>query len=227
MPRPKTETRIIVFAKAPEPGAVKTRLVPPLDSEAAAALHARLTKRALATARAASLGPLELACAPDTGHPFFRHCAGHYGAALAPQGDGDLGARMLEASRRGLAAGTPVILIGCDCPALTPAHLRAAARTLEGGVDCVLGPAEDGGYVLIGLARADASLFREIAWGGPAVLAATRERLAALAWRWEALETLWDVDRPADYERLLASGLMDGPKPPASPPARRFVWPPE
>jgi uncharacterized protein len=217
----------MVFAKAPQPGSVKTRLIPLLGAEGAAALHARLTKRALATARAAAVGPVELACAPDTAHPFFRHCAEHYGAALAPQGEGDLGARMLAASERGLAAGTPVILIGCDCPALTPAHLRAAARALGEGVHAVLAPAEDGGYVLIGLARTDAALFRDIDWGEAGVMAATRHRLAALGWRWQALETLWDVDRPADYERLIASGLMESPKPPAHATGSSFVWPPE
>ena len=227
MPRTRTETRVIVFAKAPEPGTVKTRLVPPLDGEAAAALHARLTKRALATARAAALGPVELACAPDIEHPFFRHCAECFGASLSAQGDGDLGARMFAASRRGLAAGTPVIFIGCDCPALTAAHLRAAARALDAGNDCALVPAEDGGYVLIGLARTDAALFHGIAWGSDGVMAATRQRLETLGWRWQALETLWDVDRPADYERLLASGLMDHPQPTASTPAKSLAWPPE
>jgi len=208
MPRTGTETRIVVFAKAPEPGAVKTRLIPPLDAEGAAALHARLVKCALATARTAAVGTIELACAPDTDHSFFRYCGARYGAALEPQGAGDLGARMLTATRRVLAAGTPVILIGCDCPALTHEHLRAAARALRQGLDAVVAPAEDGGYVLIGLARAHGALFRGIAWGGAQVMADTRRRLDALGWCWSELETLWDVDRPQDYERLIASGML-------------------
>ncbi len=227
MPRTGTETRVVVFAKAPEPGAVKTRLIPPLTADGAAALHARLTKRALATVRTAAVGTIELACAPDTDHPFFRYCSARYGAALAAQGGGDLGARMLAAARRALAAGTPVILIGCDCPGLTPEHLRAAARALRQGQDAVVAPAEDGGYVLIGLAHHEDSLFRDIAWGGAQVMADTRRRLDALGWRWTELDTLWDVDRPRDYERLVASGMLETVHAAAEHPVNKFVWPPE
>src|SRR5690606_33118868 len=74
--------RVVIFAKAPEPGAVKTRLVPAIGEEAAAALHARLVKRALSTARRAGVGPVELACDPSTDHPFFRFCAARYGVSL-------------------------------------------------------------------------------------------------------------------------------------------------
>ena len=68
---------------------------------------------------------------------------------------------------------------------------------------------EDGGYVLIGLTRCDARLFEGIAWGGSSVVAETRARLRALGWTWRELDTLWDVDRPEDYERLISSGLLD------------------
>jgi rSAM/selenodomain-associated transferase 1 len=193
----------MVFAKAPQPGSVKTRLIPRLGAEGAAALHVRLVKRALATARAAALGRLELHCAPDTADPFFRFCGGHYGAVLAPQAEGELGARMLAAFEAALAAHARVLLIGSDCPALTARHLRQAERALRDGNDAVLAPSEDGGYALIGLTRCDARLFDGIAWGGTTVMAETRTRLAALGWRWRELETLWDVDRPEDYTRLM------------------------
>jgi uncharacterized protein len=71
-------------------------------------------------------------------------------------------------------------------------------------------PAEDGGYALIGLSRNDARVFEGINWGGTEVMAQTRERLRGLGWRWHELDTLWDVDRPADYQRLLQSGLLRG-----------------
>lgn len=209
---------VIVFAKAPEPGSVKTRLVPLLGADGAAALHARLVERALATAHAAAIGAVELACAPDAEHPFFRLCGEHYGAALARQSGGDLGARMHEACSRALARAASVLLIGADCPALTPAHLREARRALAEDREAVLAPAEDGGYVLIGLTRCDARLFDGIAWGGSRVMAETRRRLAALAWNWVELDTLWDVDRPEDYERLIASGLLDSGFPTTTPP---------
>ena len=94
------------------------------------------------------------------------------------------------------------MVIGSDCPELRPADLARAARLLAGGCDVVLAPAEDGGYVLIGARRVSARLFRDIAWGGPAVYETTVERLGALGYRWRALRRLWDVDRPEDLERL-------------------------
>jgi rSAM/selenodomain-associated transferase 1 len=195
-------TPVLVFAKAPVAGEAKTRLIPALGAAGAAALHERLVDRALATAVAAAVGPVELCCTPDDPHPALAALARMHGASLAAQGAGDLGARMNAAFRRALAGAPAAIVIGCDCPALTPEHLRAAAAALAGGVDAVLAPAEDGGYVLIGLARGAPSLFERIAWGGPTVMAETRARLAALGLRWQELATLWDVDRPADLDRL-------------------------
>ncbi|HXF66810.1 MAG TPA: TIGR04282 family arsenosugar biosynthesis glycosyltransferase [Burkholderiales bacterium] len=197
-------TAIMVFAKAPRPGEVKTRLIPLIGAEGAAALHARLVKRALATARSAGFTDVELHCAPDTGDPFFRFCARHYRVALRAQPEGDLGRRMLGAFEAALARRARALLMGSDCPALGARHLLGAERALREGCDAVLCPAEDGGYVLIGLARCDARLFDGIAWGGAGVMTETRARLAALGWRWRELETLWDVDRPEDYHRLAA-----------------------
>lgn len=193
---------VVVFARAPVPGEAKTRLIPRLGARGAAQLHATLVEHALATARAAKIGGVELCCAPDTAHPFFAACAERYGAALTAQAKGDLGARMLSAFVRIAPGGGPMLLIGSDCPALTPGHLREAAAALSAGRDAVLGPAEDGGYVLIGLARVSPSVFDGIGWGGPDVLRDTRSRLAELRWRWHELAELWDVDRPADLARL-------------------------
>ena len=200
---------VVVFARAPRPGAVKTRLVPPLAPEEAAALHARLVKRTLETARAASYRRIELHGTPDIDDPFFRFCAGHFGAALVAQSGADLGARMLAAFESALADCPRVLLLGSDCPALTARHLRQADRALRDGADAVFVPCEDGGYALIGLKRVDPRLFEGVAWGGASVMEDTRARLQQMRWRWRELETLWDVDRPEDYERLLASGLLD------------------
>jgi rSAM/selenodomain-associated transferase 1 len=199
---------VIVFARAARPGAVKTRLIPLLGPEGSAALHARMVKHSLATARKAALGAVELHCAPDCDDDFFRFCGSRYDAELRAQVDGDLGARMAAAASRALAVHARVLLIGADCPALTARHLREACQALLGGADAVLVPAEDGGYVLMGLSRFDARLFEEIAWGTDSVLQETRGRLRALGWRWHELEPLWDVDRPEDYERLMESGLL-------------------
>jgi rSAM/selenodomain-associated transferase 1 len=203
------DTAVVVFARAPRPGLVKTRLIPRLGAEGAAALSARLVKRTLETARAAGFCRIELHGAPDCDDPFFRFCAGHYGVTLVPQAPGDLGARMLAAFEAVLAAHARVLLVGSDCPALTSRHLRQAERALRDGAEAVLAPCEDGGYALIGLRRVDARLFEGMAWGADSVAADTRARLAELGWRWHELETLWDVDRPEDYARLVASGLLD------------------
>ena len=184
---------IVVFAKAPAPGHAKTRLIPSLGAWGAARLQARLTAAALRTARAARCGPVEL-------HVTARHAL-FDGDVQIQRGD-DLGERMYRAMARGLRRHRAVILIGTDCPALRPADLRRAARLLAGACDAVLAPAEDGGYALIGLKRAKREFFEGIAWGSPNVYADTVKKLAG--YRWRALRTLWDVDRPEDLERLRA-----------------------
>ena len=201
-------TAVIVFAKAARPGAVKTRLIPLLGEEGAAALHVKLVRRTLDTLRAASLKGAQLHCTPGTDDPFFWFCSGHYGVTLHEQAGGDLGGRMLVALKNALVDHAGALLIGTDCPALTARHLRQAEQSLREGNDAVFVPCEDGGYALVGLKRADATLFDGIAWGGEEVMAKTRARLEQLAWRWRELETLWDVDRPGDYDRLVQSGLI-------------------
>lgn len=194
---------VLVFARAPVAGAAKTRLAPRLGAVGAARLHALLVEHAIETALSARLGRVELCCAPDASHPFFAQCAERFGVALAAQAGGDLGARMYAALVR-VATRGGALLIGSDCPALTPAYLRAAAAVLAGGEDAVFGPAEDGGYVLVGVQRGVPALFDGIDWGTPCVMTETRARLRALRWRWQELALLWDVDRPQDLERLAA-----------------------
>jgi len=202
-------TTVIIFAKAPRPGEVKTRLISLLGAEGAAALHVRLVRHALETARKAAPRASELHCTPDTADPFFRLCAGEYGISTRPQAGDGLGTRMLAALGEALKRHAHVLLIGSDCPALTPQHLQQAERALLDGADAVFVPCEDGGYALIGLARVDARLFDGIAWGSDSVMEETRARLKQLGWNWRELETLWDVDRPEDYQRLMDSGLLD------------------
>jgi uncharacterized protein len=194
------ECRVLVFAKTPQPGKAKTRLIPAIGAAGAAALHARLVRHTLSTACAAAVGPVRLWCSPSTRHPFFAQCAADFDVGLHPQEGDNLGARMAHALSQSLAQG-PAILIGSDCPTLTPAHLRIAAAALPEN-DAVLVPAEDGGYVLIGLSRFDASLFQGIPWSTADVAAKTRARFASLGWRWRELCPLADVDRPEDLASL-------------------------
>lgn len=203
--RTGAEPALIVFARAPEPGRVKTRLAPLLGAGGAARLHARMVVKTLRTARAAGVGTIELHGAPRIGDAFFGDMRRRFGVALRSQGRGDVGERMRRAFKRALRRHPYVVLIGSDCPALRPADLRAALRALRAGADAVLSPAEDGGYPLIGLRRVSRRLFDGVAWGSGRVLAQTRRRLAGLGWRWKELRTLWDVDRPEDVRRLRRS----------------------
>ena len=201
--------RVAVFARAPVPGRVKTRLAPRLGAEGAARLHASLVRRALATALEARIGPVELWCSPDSADPFFAQCHDELHVALYEQQGDDLGERMAHAFERALADGSALIVIGSDCPALTPADLVAARDALR-SADAAITPAEDGGYVLIALKRPVEPLFQSMAWGTAEVMAQTRERLAKAGVAAVELATRWDVDRPADYDRLVREGLLPG-----------------
>ncbi len=192
------DARVLVFAKAPVPGEVKTRLIPSLGEQGAAELHARLTLRTLDMVMQANVAPVELWCSPDNQHPFFR-------ALTMPQqiqSGQNLGARMAHAVSSALVRSRFVILVGTDCPAMSGDYLRDAAARLAQGADAVIGPAEDGGYVLIGLSRDDARLFENVPWGTAGVVQATRDRLEESGFHWHELPCLWDVDRAEDVNRM-------------------------
>ena len=198
-------TRIILFAKAPIAGRVKTRLIPALGAEGAAELARRMLGHALSIADAAAVGSLELCASPAPSHPDWQNIPLPTGCETSDQGDGDLGVRMARAAQRGLARGQNVLLIGADCPALTVQHLCAAAAALhdhEHSHDAVLLPAWDGGYLLLGLKTHAASLFEDMPWSTAQVAELTLARMAALGWRIAVLDTLPDIDRPEDLIHL-------------------------
>ena len=189
-------TRIVIFAKAPVPGSVKTRLIPALGEDGAAELAQRMLADTVAHALAAGLGPPELCATP---HPDDPAWAGHLpaGVKLSDQGPGDLGQRLAAAAKRVIDGGERILLIGTDCPALDARRLQEAAAQLDRH-DAVIHPALDGGYVLLGLKRTDTSIFGDIAWSTRTVAATTIARIAALGWSLYVGETLQDVDEPAD-----------------------------
>jgi hypothetical protein len=195
---PNNSAAIAILAKAPIPGLTKTRLIPSIGAHAAAVLQERLTERAIERAAEADIGPVTLWCAPDFTHPSFQDLSARFPLVLKQQPDGDLGARMLGA----IAANNgPTLVIGTDCPALTPAHLHDAALAIE-DADIVLIPAEDGGYVLIGTRTAQEELFSGIAWGTSSVLAETRARASSLGLKIIEFPALWDIDTEADLARF-------------------------
>jgi len=200
---PRAPAAVAVMAKAPVPGLAKTRLIPLLGANGAARAQRGFALQTLATVRAASTGPLTLWCAPGTGHRFFRALRLRHGVVCLPQPPGDLGQRMATAMATHFAANPhmPWLVVGTDCPALTPAHVQQAADALQTH-DAVLIPAEDGGYVLLGLRRPLASVFERIDWSTERVFEQTRERLHQAGATWVELPALWDVDEPADWQRL-------------------------
>lgn len=211
----RSGTAIIVFAKAPVAGQVKTRLAPALGAEGAAALAGRMLAHALAAACAAGARTVELCTAPDGArHTAFdalraTHRALHHTA----QGPGDLGERMARALGRALATHERALLLGTDAPALDAGHLARAEAALCAGHDAVLVPALDGGYVLVGLADAAAlpTLFTGIAWSTAEVMPATRRRAQAAGLRVAELAPVADIDVPADLVHLPAGWLEDPP----------------
>ncbi len=204
--RGRLQARILIFAKAPVPGRVKTRLIPALGAEGAAALASHLLFHALAQALEADLGPVELCASPAPDHPDWRPwlpALRQWGPRLgwSDQGEGDLGARMARPAMGYLAAGERVLLMGTDCPALSCQHLRQAATMLDEHQAALI-PARDGGYVLLGLRTFHPSLFTAMPWSSPDVTNLTLERLGHLNWRVWVGEALADIDVPADLDLL-------------------------
>ena len=206
--RPPEPVRLAVFAKAPIPGEVKTRLNGILGPEGSAALHAGLVRHALSTAVASRVGPVELHCSPDEHHDFFLRCAETFRVPLVAQQGKDLGERLHRAFESAFSSGSALIVIGSDCPVLRAENLREASAALR-VKRAVIIPAEDGGYVLIGLAARVEGLFAGVDWGTDAVLRQTRGRFADAGVRCVELPPLWDIDRPEDYARLAVEGLLE------------------
>jgi len=198
-PRPVLQ----VFAKAPAPGRVKTRLAQAIGSEAAARAYAALAEHTLRVAaaarRAGVVGAVELWVEPGAPVGSFDSWTGEFDVRVREQRGADLGERMHAALRDALTRGHPALLIGTDVPGYDVPYLAQAAAALATH-DAAIGPAEDGGYVLIGLAR-DVDAFSGIAWSSGGVLEATRAMLAGAHVRWHELPPLWDVDTHDDWQR--------------------------
>ena len=204
MERCRSSAAVVVMAKAPMVGAVKTRLAPVLTAEEAADLYHCFVLDTLDLVRGVAAFRV-LAYAPAESHAWFAATCPDF--LLLPQSGADLGARMAHvfSTLFGQGAG-PIVLVGADAPTL-PTHLvtRALVTLEHGGGDVVLVPAEDGGYCLIGLAAPQAALFIDMPWSTPTVLARTLDRAAAEGLRAVLLESWWDVDTPDDLRRLAAA----------------------
>ena len=194
-------TRIVIFAKQPVPGRVKTRLIPALGEEGAAELARDMLAGTVEEALATGLD-VELCGEPDA----REWHQSRPGLVLTAQGHGGLGERLARAAERVLGE-EPILLVGADCPELDRNRLKAAVEALE-AQEAVIHPALDGGYALLGLRRFDRSLFEGIAWSTPAVAEQTIARIEALGWSLEVREALRDVDEPADLPHLRHAELV-------------------
>lgn len=197
---------VAILTKAPEAGRVKTRLAMMLGVEGAALLHKRFVIHTVQAAIGAAIGTITVWASPNESHPFFQDLAREFSINLARQPDGDLGERMHHAVAQ---ASGPTLVIGTDCPLLDATHLRHGAQVLRDGSDAVIYPAEDGGYVLIGLRRPVPQLFADMAWSTDGVMLETRQRLRHLGLSWREGPAFWDVDRPTDVMRMRREGLTE------------------
>ncbi|MFP3874539.1 MAG: TIGR04282 family arsenosugar biosynthesis glycosyltransferase, partial [Thiohalophilus sp.] len=156
-------TAVMVFARAPIPGQVKTRLIPVLGEAGAATLHAAMLEYTLNKVSRLADTATRLYCQGDRQHPVFRHATDRYALNLYPQQGADLGERMANAFVDSLAHCQKALVIGCDCPALSPKDLQNAINALD-EQEAVITPAHDGGYVLLGLRCFSPRIFTDIDW---------------------------------------------------------------
>lgn len=195
---------LIIFAKEPRPGRVKTRLSPPLSPEEAAQLYHSFLQDILEEMARVPEIRLSLAFSPLGAQAFFRRLAPP-GADLFPQEGADLGERMARAFDRGFAAGFgPVVLRGSDVPDLPAAAVSEAREVLATSqAQVVLGPCPDGGYYLVGLAEPQPRLFQGPAWSSSTVLADTLLLVRQLGLRVHLLPRWPDIDTYADLQAFL------------------------
>lgn len=204
---------LIVFAKAPIPGRVKTRLCPPLSGEQAARLYTAFVGDVVEGARACGAAAVSVAYEPRPERPDLSWLEDS--PRWFPQKGRDLGARLIAAFDAAFQAGaSKVVIIGSDCPDLDPRVLEDAFRRLA-DAEVVLGPAEDGGYYLVGLRAPMPYLFTKMAWSEPDVLKRTLERLESRGTRFELLPDHADVDTFGDLKALarrLSAGDWRAPR---------------
>lgn len=186
------DVRVVAFARFPVAGMCKTRLIPAVGAQGAAAIHTKLVEICVAAMRGSGLS-IELRTTGAEAFAFREWLGGDI--AFIDQGEGDLGDRLARA-----AAPYPVIFIGSDAPDLDADRLIAAATALA-NASAVIGPAEDGGYYLLGLNAPAPWLFTDMDWGTETVFEETMRRFAAHGITPVVLEPLADVDRPEDLAR--------------------------
>ena len=196
------DQQLIIFIKAPEPGQCKTRLTPFLSPQQACNFYKILVEHCMNNTASLKATDIAIYTTPDAQHPYIINLSQKYNTTLHRQQGKNLGERMHHALAESLLHYKRSILIGSDCPELDTKYIEKAFKALKQHdkvTDIVLGPAEDGGYVLIGASRIQAELFNNISWGSDNVLQQTLKKLDIAGYRYQRLNTLRDIDSPEDY----------------------------
>jgi len=191
---------LVVMAKAPVPGRVKTRLIPGLGARRATDAYLQLLSNTLRGLTAVGEQRV-LSCDPDTGHVVFRRLGKAHGWQRIPQARGDLGYRMSSIISRFQRHFDYTIVAGSDLANLNAGIMKQCIDQLIAGHDLVLGATEDGGYGLIGMSTLHAGVFRNIPWSSERVLGVTLARCRQLHLKVAVVGGLWDVDNYQDYRR--------------------------
>ena len=193
--------KIIIFAREPVVGKVKTRLASSIGDDEAVKIHIDMLKNTVEMACDSYLAKVELHVLGNKNHSLFQALVRQYGITVHLQRGKDLGERMFYALQHSLDNDTYCLLIGTDCPVMTTDYLASALDILEQRQDVVLGPSEDGGYVLIGARQVQISWFSGISWGSHHVLELSRRKIIASGTRYRELQPLWDIDLIQDLRR--------------------------
>lgn len=191
------QPELILFAKKPIPGEVKTRLQPEYSAEQAAEIAGFLIRASVELAVSAWPGAIYLYAWPNADHPLFHELAREFSINLADQAAGDLGVKMFSALQQGIQRAGSAAILGCDVPHAGWDVIDQANHWLARGRN-VIGPTQDGGYYFIGLQEAKPELFQDVAWGSQQVLRATHVRAATLEMEFEMLKKLRDIDNAGD-----------------------------
>ncbi len=196
----RNDKQLIVFVKAPVAGQCKTRLIPLLGQHEASEFYKTLVEQCIEKIQDINNIDVVIYATPDTRHPFIQALGKRLTGTVKTQQGNNLGERMHTAMHESLQHYSQVVLIGTDCPVISQQYIELAFESLKFN-DVVFGPAEDGGYVLIGARKVQPALFQNINWGTDKVLEQNLHNCRTCAYNTQLLETLWDIDTPNDFLR--------------------------